>query len=268
MRKFKFDIAIILVFIAMSTFAANNGSTTKKVKILLIGDSTTAGGKPDFENSVELLIAGEDNMPLVDVVNVGRGGETAYSLLESGRYNRDIKGIDSVDYIFLRYGINDWIHRKPFKDNFPIDMQKVIAALRIDFPKAQIILMTIIPFLKEEDSKVVNDFIAKIAADEKLELFDIYPAYKKGLEVHGVNSMTVRYIPLSDIPKNYHKLVAPFTSYVEGKKTDMVRVNSSELDPLLGYLPNWYKDKHPNLMGYRLIAHETAKYILPKLKNN
>lgn len=267
MRKLKFEIAIIMVFIALSTIAANNGSTTKKVKILLIGDSTTEGGKPVFENSVEQLIEGEDSLLSVDVVNVGKGGETAFSLLESGRYEKEIKRIDSVDYIFLRYGINDWLKRKPFNDNFPIEMKKVISTLRIDFPKAQIIVMTIIPFLKEEDTKIVNDHIAKIAAEEKLELFDIYPAYKKGLEEHGKNSMKVRFFPLSGIPKNYHKLVAPYTSYVEWKKTDMVRVNSNELDPLFGNLPDWYKDKHPNLMGYRLIALETAKYILPKLKN-
>lgn len=53
MRKFKFNIAIVMVFIALSTFAAYNSTTTKKSKILLIGDGTTEGGKPVFENSIE-----------------------------------------------------------------------------------------------------------------------------------------------------------------------------------------------------------------------
>lgn len=267
MRKIKFFITLIIVFIGVNNFAAVNNSTSKKIKILLIGDSTTEQGKPVFENSVEQLLAGVDNMPPVEVVNVGRGGETAYSLLNSGRYDKDIKGIDSVDYIFLRYGINDWSKRKPFKENFLVDMSKLIAHLKIDFPSAEIIVMTIIPFLNKEDSKVVNDLISKVAADEKLELFDIYPAYQKRIEEYGLYSMNIRFYPLSDIPKNYHKLVAPYTSYVEWKGTEMVTVKSNELDPLLGHLPKWYNDNHPNTTGYRLIAGETVKFILPKLKS-
>jgi len=267
MRNIKFFTAVIIIFIGLNNFAAANNSTSKKIKILLIGDSTTEQGKTVFENSVEQLLAGEDNMPPVEVANAGKGGETAYSLLNSGRYDREIKDIDSVDYIFLRYGINDWLKRQPFKENFPVDMQKVIAQLRTDFPKAEIIVMTIIPFLNGEDSKEVNDLISKVAADEKLELFDIYPAYQKGLEDYGIYSMNVRFYPLSDIPKNSHKLVAPYTSYVDWKGTDMVTVKSNELDPLFGHLPAWYSDNHPNPTGYRLIARETVKFILPKLKN-
>jgi len=267
MRKINFFITVIIVFISLNNFASVNNSASKKIKILLIGDSTTEQGKPVFEKSVEQLLAGEDVMPPVEVVNVGKGGETAYSLLNSGRYDKEIKGIDSVDYIFLRYGINDWSKRKPFKENFPVDMQKVITQLRIDFSKAEIIVMTIIPFLNKEDSKEVNDLISKVAADERLELFDIYPAYQKGLDEYGIYSMNVRFYPLSDIPKNYHKLVAPYTSYVEWKGTEMVTVKSIEFDPLLGHLPKWYNDNHPNTTGYRLIAGETVKFILPKLNN-
>lgn len=267
MRKFQFVITTILVFLAVNAFKIDNDTETEKtVKILLIGDSTTEGGKSVLETSMEQLIAGEEGTPKVEVVNVGKGGETAYSLLNSGRYDSEIKGIENVDYIFVRYGINDWFKRQPFIDNFPADMKKVIAQLRIDFPQSQIILMTIIPFLKEEDTKVVNDHITQIATDENLELFDIYTPYKEKMDEFGRNALTVRFCPLSEIPANYHKLVAPYTQFVNWKNTDMVRVQSNEFDPLFGHLPDWYKDSHPNTTGYRLIADETVKFILPRLK--
>jgi len=256
------------MFNSLNAFSACNDTPTKKVKILLIGDSTTEGGKPVFEESIEQLVEGEEGVPLIEVINFGLGGETAYSLLNSDRYNRQIKGTDGVDYIFLRYGINDWFKRQPFEENFPEDMKKVIAHLRLDFPEAQIIVMTIIPFLNEEDSKVVNEAIAKVASDEGLELFDIYPAYKKGLEEYGQNSMNVRFFPLSEIPEKYHKLVAPYTKFYSWKNAEYLRVYTSELDPLFGHLPEWYKDKHPNPTGYRLIGRETVNYILPKLRND
>jgi hypothetical protein len=36
---------------------------------------------------------------------------------------------------------------------------------------------------------------------------------------------------------------------------------ANELDPILGDLPGWYGDRHPNLAGYNVIADETAKYL-------
>jgi hypothetical protein len=36
---------------------------------------------------------------------------------------------------------------------------------------------------------------------------------------------------------------------------------ANELDPILGHLPRWYSDRHPNLSGYNVIADETAKYL-------
>lgn len=265
MRANRLVITIIMVFFGLVAFSANN---ELKVKILLIGDSTTAGGKPVLENSIEQLIAAENSLPLAEVINAGLGGETAYGLLNSGRYNHQIKDIGNVDYIFLRYGINDWIHRKPFAEHFPADMKKVIAQLREDFPKAEIILMTIIPFFEDEQaSKTVNAHIAQIASDEQLELFDIYTTYQKKVEEFGRNALTVRFTPLSDIPENYHTLVAPFTQYYAWKDAEWVRVQTNEFDPIFGHLPNWYKDSHPNTTGYRIIADETAKFIVPKFKS-
>jgi lysophospholipase L1-like esterase len=267
MNKIILIVTSIFMLSTMVGFSANRG-TSENVKILLIGDSTTEGGKPVFENSIRQLLAANDNIPPAQVINLGLGGETAYSLLNSGRYDRQIKGIDSVAYIFLRYGINDWIHRQPFEENFPVDMKKVIFHLRKDFPEAQIIVMTIIPFLKQEDTKIVNGHIANIAREEKLEFFDIYPAYQKMLQELGKHSMTVRFFPFSEIPQNYHELVSPYTKYYKWKDADWIRMQTNEFDPLFGSLPGWYNDKHPNTTGYRFIADETVRYLLPKFKLN
>lgn len=271
MNRKKFLMAALTLmmgfFAADALTAEDDPAAEATVKILLIGDSTTAGGKPEFENSIEQLFAGEDSIPPVKVVNAGLGGETAYSLLHSGRYDNQIRNIDSVDYIFVRYGINDWIHRQPFAENFPADMGKLIAQLRKDFPTTQIILATIIPFLDESDTKLVNGYITQIASEEGLELFDIYTPYQRNVEEFGRNPLTVRFFPLSEIPDNYHHLVAPYAKFYSWKDAVWIRVQSNEFDPLFGHLPNWYKDSHPNTTGYRIIADETVKYLLPLLRN-
>ena len=82
--------------------------------VLLIGDSTTKGAtprrvKPDgihLEEMIEQLAALEPSMPAVKVINSSRGGETALSVVESGRYEEEIAPLKDrkPDYIFVRYG--------------------------------------------------------------------------------------------------------------------------------------------------------------------
>ena len=261
-------LSLALLFFS-STSLINHFKTDEKVRILLIGDSTTIGGKGVFETTIEDIINKNIETPSVEVINSARGGETAFSVVESRRYDNDIKPLGNIDYIFVRYGINDSFKRKPVEENFSKDYKNLIAKLRSDFPSAKIILTTIIPFFKnEDDSIIINNMVKQLAEEEKLELFDVYPAYKKALEIHGENSMNVRFFPLSDIPEDYKEVALPYASYVEWKATDMVRVLTTELDPIFGNLDGWYNDRHPNPMGYRLLALETVNYILPKLKKN
>ncbi|MEQ8240087.1 MAG: SGNH/GDSL hydrolase family protein [Cyclobacteriaceae bacterium] len=262
MRNLKIAIAL-LVSVTLSAFNAT--TQEKKIRILLMGDSTTEGGKPVFEESIEQLLSDQDESTEVEVINVGRGGETAYSLLNSSRYDGQIKNIEQIDYIFFRYGINDWFHRMPVEEHFKADVKKVIDRLRVDFSEAQIIMMTIIPFLEESKTEIINDYISEISQEESLELFDIYPTYFSKMEELGKNSMNVRFFPLDSIPENYHSLVRPYTKFYDWKDAKWVRVQSNEFDPLFGHLEGWYKDQHPNTTGYRLIADETAKYLIQKL---
>ena len=90
---------------------------------LLIGDSTTKGAtrvKPDgihLEEMIEQLAALEPSMPAVKVINSSRGGETALSVVESGRYEEEIAPLKDrkPDYFFVRYGIYDWFKCKYLK---------------------------------------------------------------------------------------------------------------------------------------------------------
>ena len=260
-------ISLSLLLIT-STWLVNDTKTEEKVRILLIGDSTTIGGKGIFETTIEEIINSNFETPSVEVINSALGGETANSVVESGRYDQEIKPLGKMDYIYVRYGINDSFKRQPVEENFPKDYKILIDKLKADFPSAKIILTTIIPFLKEEGSTLINNIVKDIAKKENLEVFDVYPAYKKGLETHGENSMNVRFIPLADVPEEFKEVALPYSSYVNWKKTDMVRVLTTELDPILGTIDGWYNDRHPNPMGYRMLAVETVQHLLPQLKKN
>lgn len=263
MNPFKSTLSLIALCVSAMTLAAANEAAT--VRILLMGDSTTIGGSPLFEDSIEKLLFNEPGIASVEAINVGLGGETAYSLINSGRYERDIAGLTDIDYIFFRYGINDWFTRQPFAENFPSDVVAVLDRLREDFPDAEIVLMTILPFMRNVSQTItVNNHIKQIAQDEGLELFDIYPSYYSKVQEFGENALNVRFFALDEIPQRYHKLLEPYTQYYSWKGAEWVTVQSNEFDPILGHLPNWYQDRHPNNAGYILLADETVKFLLQK----
>ena len=76
----------------------------------------------------------------------------------------------------------------------------------------------------------------------------------------GPNMLNYRRYPLAKVPEIYHPLVKPFV------KGPSVVVMANELDPILGHLPGWTSDRHPNLAGYNVIADETAKYLAKILR--
>jgi lysophospholipase L1-like esterase len=72
--------------------------------------------------------------------------------------------------------------------------------------------------------------------------------------------LNYRRYPVAKIPQQYHDFIKPF---VHGPS---VEVMDNELDAILGHLPGWYGDRHPNLAGYNVIADETAKYLAKLLR--
>ena len=71
--------------------------------------------------------------------------------------------------------------------------------------------------------------------------------------------LNYRRYALDKVPENYHAFVAPYVH------SDQVMVMDNELDAILGHLPGWFGDRHPNLAGYNVIADETAKWLAPQL---
>lgn len=253
-----FSIAATIAMLASVTLAEHEG----KVQILLLGDSTTEGSiprlmkpeGPHLEMVIEQLLAAEKDLPPCHVINSGLSGEYIRRLIDSGRYDRDAARLPGLDYIFIRYGLNDRARVENFAEEFPKHFHELLDRLRKDHPQALLIPMTVIPYANEEGCKEINDLVRQVAEKEKLNVFDIYPRYSAEL-ANGPNMLNYRRYPLEKVPEKYHALVKPF---MNGPR---VVVMANELDGILGHLPGWYGDRHPNLAGYNVIADETAKYL-------
>lgn len=242
----------------------------KRLQILLIGDSTTeasipkkfAPDEPQFEDHVRILLATEPGLPPTDVHNEGLSGEYIRRLLDSGRYDKDIATKPRADYIFIRYGLNDASKRENFAENFPKDFRELLGRLKQDHPDAVIIAMTAIPYSTVNNHAEINALITRIAAEEKVPLFDIVPRYLAELE-KGPDMLNYRRYALSKVPEALRPLATP---YVQPGEDPQIVVLDNRLDAFFGHLPGWYGDRHPTLAGYNVIASETAKWLAPRIR--
>lgn len=241
-----------------------------KVQILLLGDSTTEGSVPrrhvpqgpHLEDVIRQLLAAEKDLPPTNVINLGLSGEYIRRLLDSGRYEKAASQLPGIDYVLIRYGLNDNAYRENLAENFPKDCHELIGRIRADHPQASIIVMTVIPYGSEEVCQRLNALNEQVAKDEGLPLFDIYPRYAEELK-QGPNMLNYRRYPLEKIPENRREFVQPFV--VPGK-VPTVEVLDNRLDAHFGHLPGWFGDRHPNLAGYHVIGDETAKYLAPLIR--
>jgi lysophospholipase L1-like esterase len=258
---------VLVLALAASAHAEHEG----KLQILLLGDSTTEGSiprrhvpqGPHLEDVIRMLLAEEKDLPPTNVINLGLSGEFIRRLLDSGRYDKAVAGLPGLDFIVIRYGINDRSYREKFEEDFPKDYHELIERLRKDHPQASLIVMTAIPYFpKDERAAAINVFNEQVAKAEGLPLFDIAPRYSAELE-RGPNMLNYRRFPLDKIPENRREFVKPFV--VPGAKPS-VEVMDNRLDAHFGDLPGWYGDRHPNLAGYHVIGDETAKYLAPLIR--
>ncbi|MCX6906558.1 MAG: SGNH/GDSL hydrolase family protein [Verrucomicrobia bacterium] len=297
-RKLIRTTALLFVIAAlMAAPIASRGEHDGKLQILILGDSTAECSiprklvpeGPHLEDVIRQLLAAEGDLPPCNVINVALSGEFIHRLLDTGRYDKVASKLPGLDYILVRYGLNDVARRENFDVNFPQDFHKLIARLRKDHPAATIIPMTVIPMafnpktevgqtgmsvsqstsvfgLKAEGedtaSKRINDLVRRVAEEEKLPLFDIYPRYYEELK-KGPNMLNYRRFPLAKIPEKYREFVKPF---VANEKEPKVVVMDNRLDAHFGNLPGWYGDRHPNLAGYHVIGDETAKFLAPMIR--
>jgi lysophospholipase L1-like esterase len=252
-----------------------NGSPLKaehegKVQILLLGDSTTEGSVPrrhvpegpHLEDVIRLLLAEEKDLPPTNVINLGLSGEYIRRLLDSGRYEKEASKLPGIDYVLIRYGLNDNAYRENLEENFPKDYHELIERIKVDHPQAMIIVMTVIPYGSEEMCLRLNKLNEQVAKAEGLTLFDIYPRYAEELK-RGPDMLNYRRFPLEKIPENRREFVKSFI--VPGAKPT-VEVMDNRLDAHFGHLPGWFGDRHPNLAGYHVIGDETAKFLAPLIR--
>jgi len=248
-----------------------------KVQILLLGDSATEASIPrkiapeeaQFEDVIRILLAAEEDLPPTNVINSGVSGEFIRRLLDSGRYDRAVAKLPGLDFVFIRYGGNDHAKREDFAVNFPKDYHELIACLRRDHPTAMLIPTTNIPWgtdLEDEKAwpKVANELVRRVAAEEELTCFDLYPRYAAE-QAKGPNMLNYRRFPLAKIPAKYHELAKPYVVEQKGRDPYVV-VLDNRLDAHFGSLGGWFGDRHPNLAGYRVIADETVKFLAPIIR--
>jgi hypothetical protein len=137
-RACRLRLAVALtLFLAPASHAEE--PRPRKVRILLLGDSTVIGSscrrvapKADhLEDVIRKLPAAEADLPPAEVLNRGRGGEYVHGLL-TGRYDKEVAKLPRVDFILVRYGLNDHGVRKDFAANFPLDLRELVRRLKVD----------------------------------------------------------------------------------------------------------------------------------------
>src|SRR5471030_1020649 len=115
-------VALFLFVLAFAAPVVSRAENDGKIQILLLGDSTTeakipkmlAPKEPQFEDVIRILLAAEGDLPPANVINSGVSGETIRRLLDSKRYDKDASKLPGLDYIFIRYGLNDNSKRENF----------------------------------------------------------------------------------------------------------------------------------------------------------
>lgn len=237
------------------------------MRVLLLGDSTVWGSVPrlmapkadHLEDIVRKRLAGEPDLPPVEVVNQGQDNDTIQRLLAE-RYDRDVAGLPPLAFIFIRYGINDREYVPDFSAEYPRTYRELIARLRRDQPRAEIILETIIPYRDAVSTREVNDQIRRIASSEDLPVLDTHARYAEAL-TQGGNMLSYRVAPLEAIPAPLRALLPP-----EALLDDRVCVLDNVLDAHLREVPGWFADRHPNLAGYHVIGEGLAQALATRLR--
>lgn len=268
-------LPVLRIVLATILLPIINGSSVEaehegKLQILLLGDSTTEGSVPrrhvpegpHLEDVVRLLLAEEKDLPPTNVINLGLSGEYIRRLLDSGRYEKEASKLPGIDYVLIRYGLNDNAYRENLEESFPKDYHELIGRIKIDHPQATIIVMTVIPYGSEEMCLRLNKLNEQVAKAEGLTLFDIYPRYAEELK-RGPDMLNYRRFPLEKIPENRREFVK---SFIVPGATPTVEVLDNRLDAHFGHLPGWFGDRHPNLAGYHVIGDETARFLAPLIR--
>ncbi len=267
-RSFLVSVLALCVPLFLVPFSPAEDRKPDKVRILLLGDSTVIGSicrrqaprADHLEDVIRKLLAAEGNLPSAEVFNQGRDGEYVHGLLQ-GRYDKEIAKLPGIDFVLIRYGLNDRGRRENFATNFPRDLLALIQRLKKDHSGCQIVLETVIAYFGDKADAEINDLVRRVAKDEKLPLLDTHARFVVELK-QGPNMLTYRRVKLDKVPEKYRPLL-PAGSV----KGDDVVVLDNVVDAHLRNLPGWFADRHPNLAGYHVIGDEAAKFLAPLIRD-
>ncbi len=264
-------LLFLIYFMVISCAFAEDSKpmTNTTLRVLLIGDSTVMGSVPhsispkadQLEDVVRKILAGYPDLPPVEIINKGQNMDMIHKML-TDRYERDVAKLPGgpLDYVFIRYGINDRVHVKDWPKEFSEVYRRFIAQLRRDQPQASITIETIIPSWDEDMTREVNNLIRKVAESESLPVLDTHAAFAEALKLDPIG-LNYRSIPLANIPSHLRSLLPPLC-----ESSGTVYLMDNLLDAHFRKLSGWIIDPHPGLAGYHVNGKAIAEYLEPLIR--
>lgn len=217
------------------------------IQIVMLGDCTLATSYLPLrlKNETRLSEALGRRFPdeQVSVINEGLDGEAVSGFLR--RYERTMARYPDVDYLLIRYGVND--RRADGPDGFRANLCALLDRLRADYPDARILLET----------GMYADFPAHYAWDRNVVVQPIYDVIR---ELAGTYTL-----PLVDIYERMQAetLAGNWDLRVRGYGVvdDHIPVLGPGQDHLHGQDVSWFTNIHPNPTGIEVIADEEVQVM-------
>jgi lysophospholipase L1-like esterase len=123
-----------------------------EVTVLVFGDSTDMVCYLPHEHRLtkrlEMLLRDRFDAHRIDVHGLAEGGETLLRVIDTGRFERELRVFPSVEIVMIRYGLND-INKGVDPKTFGELLYKARDIVAKVHPKAKIVLSTTIPMKTE-----------------------------------------------------------------------------------------------------------------------
>jgi lysophospholipase L1-like esterase len=217
------------------------------IQIVMLGDCTLATSylPTHLTNETRLAEALERHFPgeCFSITNEGLDGEAVSGFLR--RYERTMARYPRVDYLLIRYGVND--RRRDGVEGFRTTLRTLVDRLRSDYPSARLVLETGMfvdypaHYAWDRNARVqpIYDVVRELGANYNLPVVDIYERMKAETEA-GNWDLRVRGYGVVD---------------------DHIPVLGSSQDHLYGDDVYWFTNIHPNPAGIAVIADEEARVM-------
>jgi len=230
----------------LAPLVAGDAHKPSPVVVAHFGDSTCITTYLPREQRVDRLLNERlaKQYPGQEIVshNLGANGDTIRRLLDSGRYQAEVKGkIPRLDMVLIRYGHND--RKKSPPEEFKKHLVELCDRLLADYPGVKIVLETN-TYLPKTDSSAFDrcwQAIRELAKERAYPLVDNY-ARRKAEADAGKWDQCIRNQKLSQ--EKFGKVIMDDSRDAEMKD-----------------VPGWFSDAHPNPPAVAMMADEEFKVI-------